>query len=105
MRMRSRAATSFFYVVLLLALVLAVPAFAQNPGDSNQATTTAPSMAPLNPAFVDYWNNVAQQGEMHSAVPATERPPGRIPSPVDWSHLAQQAAAPLVQTPPRSPSE
>jgi C1A family cysteine protease len=87
----------YLLLSLLLFVLVAGFSFAQSYG--NPSASPVPVAAPLNPEFVQYWNKV-KQGVTYKAVTSGGRALGEIPSPIDFSHLAQQApsfkgAAPL----------
>jgi C1A family cysteine protease len=88
----SRAVNPRLIVVLLLILA-SVAGFAQ----------TGRSQAPDNPAFIEYWSEANAAARLHQAVTSEGRTLGKIPSPVNRSHLALEPPVfKDVVTPPSS---
>jgi C1A family cysteine protease len=77
----------------LLPSLLLVLAAASGHAQSSPPTGNSPaiSVEPFNPAFVEYWNEVNQPGHIQrKVVTSTGHTLGKVPSPVNFSHLAQQ---------------
>jgi C1A family cysteine protease len=75
--------------LLFLLFLVAVSGFTQNSAPNTPPNSYA---APLNPEFVEYLNESAESGGTDTAVPSDEYPLGHVPSPVDFSYLAEQPA-------------